>query len=286
MASGNKTRRKKVASATADDQRWIAAWAYILQALSRGLDAIAIQNGRVSEELSDRTDPAKRIRIAENLKTIDWQHHYERPLFWMGVSLARLMPFREFVEIIDPRRGFTWLRLMHEKRLGEDKFNYDPPIHDFPKIIAFSRACMGQNRAYMLYGKSMSALIAEGRRGTDRSFLNAVRADPAALFCKPVRHRYQKAIAIGEDDFLRGVQNALSEPGPAEYEHSRLELALHLLTHARQIHRLNRQNAAELFIDRTHLYNGSGKDTERSLWQKIYRWKKQHSTLIQEKMSS
>lgn len=265
-------------------ERWLAAWALVLNSLSREVDFLEKASRELSFELA--SDRHRYLRLASDLDGIAWADLYELPnrqFFWK--CLRRCLTLPQMLEVGRLTVGF--LRSPERRSVNDLGGGNSSGLAQLPRVYSGFQAWNATVKAYFLCQATMSDLIAAGRAGDDDSFILAARIDPAAILAPTFQRRLHLAVAMEQGAFLVKVSNALRDPIRRELQHARLQGALLLMAKARQLSRLNENLAAELFIKRTRLYPSHGrKDAQRSLWRFIQRWKKDHATLIRGKMSS
>jgi hypothetical protein len=70
----------------------------------------------------------------------------------------------------------------------------------------------------MLYKRSMSALLAEVREGSDDALFQAVRVDRSALACPSIAVRISKAEMLGQKRFFERLRSAVKGPSRKHWE--------------------------------------------------------------------
>jgi len=260
--------------------RWLQAWSAVIVGLSSNVDLWELTRRDLVGEL--RADPLRRRRLASDLEGASWAHLYElspRKFLWRCSRQLLTLPQMAGVGFL----VFDFFRSPAKHRVRDISAGDDPPLSRLPHVMSAFRAWDANARAYLLYQRSMIDLIAAGRQGDDSALILAARIDPAAILAPTFQKRVYMAVAMDDRDFITRVSTALREPVRDELQNARLQSALLLMAKARQLHKLNEDLAAELFIKRTRLYPSKGrKDARRSLWRFIQRWKKEHATQIRE----
>ena len=104
-------------------------------------------------------------------------------------------------------------------------------------------------RAWVICGRTLNALVAASAKDDDALRL-AIRIDPTALYCSPIRRRFLRAVAGYDSKFLASIGEALRDPKPLQSEqYPELQACLYLLHRARQLDVLNEERAARLFLE-------------------------------------
>lgn len=266
--------------------RWIKSWAYILRALSNGLDSISSDYAEVANLFAN--DPAKQKRLEAHAKGARWIHHYDWPL-WTHVAYG-------VWSVTEPRKLLRWfrpgtfaltLRAMHDREEELPVPFRDQDLTLTPQILSVVYSLTAQGRAVLTTGLTMTQLLAKAKQknGNDTLF-KAIQVDPAVLGSKIFAERIQYAIATFDDTFIRKVRNALDNRLTEEKGLDRLHLALLFISALGQYGRLDRLVSAELFIRETRLYAEAGREQpEESLWTEVKRWRRNTWTKFEREMS-
>lgn len=260
---------------TLSDERWLGAWEYVLNTLSRGVTSVFAESDEVMSELKR---PGKRDRIGKSIDGASWANLYELSLpAQFAWSCAQIMPLADLWDTLSPLNFKKRFAELHDGTLQGS--SYEPSSREMPKVLSHSHAMTAQLRALVYCGRSMSDLIRGARDGEDKDFFTAVRIDPAVVTGRFAARRIQRAVAVDERSFITQLTTALRSPIKSESHLARVNRALWFMSLTKQVHRLTEKSSAELFIHRTKLYRQHGaKDAERSLWRHIQRWKKLHAT--------
>lgn len=256
---------------------WLNGWTLILTALSKGLDLVEQERTEAVKLLSQ---DGRRQRVTERLRRLEWSDLYERPAkIQLVMSAVTALPLQDLVPLLSIRQFGKTLRDMAKGHI--DPSSYDPPASEIPQLARHGAAMLGQLRAMAVHQRSMSDLVAGARRGVDADLVRAIRIDPAVVAGPTARVRIHQAIFLGESKLLTSIASALRNPVSFNQDTARLHLALWFMNLAHQLKNLNEETAAELFIDRTHLYPSKGRaDARRSLWRLIQRWKRDNATIL------
>jgi len=148
-------------------------------------------------------------------------------------------------------------------------------LYSLPDIIALGHSVMSQMTALRKYGKTLSELVDDVRRGKDDSFWLAIQIDPTVISCSVFSRRMSLAAIKNDLAFFEILGNKVKIKRKKEKsELEPLRVMLHAFNELTVLDNLSQDAAAKLFIDDLQVYSNDGDDPERSLHKFIYRWKK------------
>jgi hypothetical protein len=134
---------------------------------------------------------------------------------------------------------------------------------------------MSQVAALRKYGKTLSELVDDVRRGKDDSFWLALHVDPTVINCSVFARRMSIAAIKRDLAFFEILGNKIKIKRKKEKsELDPLRVMLHAFNELKLLDDISQDAAAKLFIDDLQVYSNDGDDPERSLYKFIYRWKK------------
>lgn len=143
-----------------------------------------------------------------------------------------------------------------------------------------------------LHQQTMHRLVDRVRRDQDdKAFFKALGIDPAAIFARPLRKRYELAVFEKDSKFLVRVGNVLKEPPKPEHlrETARLNTAFLLMSIFGQLERITGPDMAyELFVKRARLYRSIEADpnAKESLWKLVQIAKRRYRKKVRGEKSS
>ena len=115
-----------------------------------------------------------------------------------------------------------------------------------------------------VFGKYVNELVAEGRSGNDKSFLDAVRIDPTVVASEAFSARLSRAVLLDEKIFLDKLQASLKgKTAKHKSQLNRVRVAARFLIDAKADH-LSDDDLETLFVERLKLYS-PGEDGAKAL---------------------
>jgi hypothetical protein len=148
-------------------------------------------------------------------------------------------------------------------------------LYSLTDIIALGHSVMSQVAALRKYGKTLSELVDDVRRGKDDSFWLALHVDPTVINCSVFARRMSIAAIKRDLAFFEILGNKIKIKRKKEKsELDPLRVMLHAFNELKLLDDISQDAAAKLFIDDLQVYSNDGDDPERSLYKFIYRWKK------------
>jgi hypothetical protein len=136
-----------------------------------------------------------------------WAPLYELPfLQHLGVCLKALGldgHLSEAAKMGDPQAQIL-------KWVSDDKFDATPPEgfklwNAMNVVLSLERSL----EALVVFGRYLNELIAAGREGDDKSFLQAIRIDPTVVSCPSVAIRLSGAFITGDTTFIAAARRAM-----------------------------------------------------------------------------
>lgn len=242
-----------------------------LLSLRDGVDSIAELNAGMANS------PRIKALLAKEKVPFQWSWIYE---FSYGEMLALGLATIGEADMI----SLAGAAEDPQEHLISDAEAYDPGPHR-PKAsqllqgLAFVMAGHNALRAIELYSKPLNRLIAEGRAGSDESFLKAVRVDPSCLSCPSLAKRISLAAMRGERKFLRRIHKAALEgPNKGLLVYRKLRIATALLHEAGAFQKASRQRVYQVLVEELGLYEGIKGDPLKSLFRNMNLWRKDAAT--------
>lgn len=177
----------------------------------------------------------------------------------------------KYSSILDLQRVFDSYSDLEPIDLGEgvDKTKY--------QFLAIWVALMRTLESIQVYGRSFQRMLVDIKNGSDKALFDAVKLDHSLMGHSIIQRRISIAELKQEKKFFAQLANTLKRR-PVKYS-SKLypvRYILALLDELGQLDYLTEESAYQLFCVELNIYSYAGDDPSRSLWQFIYRWKKEN----------
>lgn len=128
-----------------------------------------------------------------------------------------------------------------------------------------------------VYGRSFQRMLIDVERGSDKALFDMVKLDHAIVGHTTIQRRLAIAELKKDKKFFVQLANALkSRPVKHSPKLYPVRYVLTLLEELGQLDNLTEIDAHRLFCLDLKIYPDTGEDSSRSLWQFIYRWKKEN----------
>lgn len=265
---------------------WALTWAFLFRTISN----VLASNAPAAEELDAmlaKGDLSDRAR--ELLNRLDVCSCWERP----HESLASdvMSPLRKHLSLSSPMHFMRTAALINN--VGPDAVlpseQDDQAEKDFlePAALSAILAMRSSLSAELYFGRSISDLLADARKGNETALFNAIRADPTVLGCATASRMIQRAGVTGHPTFFTRLTTALTTRLTIEQQHdASLQFFLSLLTKSGFISRLSYKAAQLIFLEvNPPLYLSRDENGPESLARRIRSFKSKR-TVLQENPSS
>lgn len=153
--------------------------------------------------------------------------------------------------------------------LGEEHSQY--------LFVAIWFALLRSLESIQVYGRSLNLMMQDIANGSDKALFDAVKLDHSVVGHEIAQRRITIAELKQDRKFFTRLSNAIKQRpmkfSPKLYP---LRYILSLLHELGQLDQLSQEDAYQLFCIDLELYPIKGEDPAGSLWQFIYRWKKEN----------
>ncbi len=267
MARANVRRPKPL-----NEAAWLSFWARVLRETVSVL--VQIERDRSDIRRDTLAGAGRSAEVADQSASSEWWRYYEMPE-WRHFLLAAF--HMGLLPDIARASALSVMKMDLTRYLFGTLAERDIEPRSPSRALGSAWSLGNSVRAWVICGRTLNELVAAAANDDDTLRL-AIRIDPTALYCSPIRRRFLRAVAGYDGKFLASIGEALRDPKPLQSEqYPELQACLYLLHRARQLDVLNEARAARLFLEDLadlKLYQGD----RRSLTRYVQRFREKLAT--------